>query len=213
MPLDPDLARTRLEEARIYVLLTRQLCRLDPLLVLEECLDAGADLVQVRELQLPDRELLEWVHDVRERCAKHRVPVIVNDRADIALLAGADGVHVGQTDLPPRAVRELFGKDLLVGLSIHGHHQIRESADEPVDYIGIGPVFDTETKGVEGHGAAWLKELLPEATLPAFGVGGIDLETVDDAVAAGLDRIAVSSAICGAESPRSVIDALREALA
>jgi len=212
MVLSPEVARGQILDARIYLLLTRGLCRLDPIVVLDEALAAGADMVQVREPQGGDRELLEWVHDVRERCAQHRVPLIVNDRADIAILAGADGVHLGQSDLPPRVVRELVGPDLIVGLSTHDLVEVTKAASEPIDYIGIGPVFDTETKELEGRGADWLEQLLPHAHHPGFGIGGIGPNNVAHAVAAGLHRIAVSSAICGADEPGSVVTALRAAL-
>jgi thiamine-phosphate pyrophosphorylase len=212
MTLSPEVARERLLDARVYLLMTRSLCRLDPLVVLDEALTAGADVVQVREPGCGDRELLEWVHDVRERCARHRVPVIVNDRIDVAILAGADGVHVGQGDLPPRAVRELAGEAPILGLSTHDLEQVKESATEPVDYIGVGPVFDTPTKDTPGLGADWLRDVLPHAVVPAFGIGGMGTATVTDAIDAGLRRIATSSAVCGAEEPGAVIHALRESL-
>lgn len=213
MTLSPELARERLLDARVYLLLTRDLCQLDPLDVLDEALAAGADIVQVREPEGGDRELLEWVHDVRERCARYRVPVIVNDRVDVAILAGAEGIHVGQGDLPPRAVRELAGTAPIVGLSTHDLAEVTEAATEPVDYIGVGPVFDTETKpGATGLGADWLHDVLPHATVPAFGIGGIDVGTVSEAVDAGVRRVATSSAVCSAREPGAVIHALREAL-
>jgi len=207
-----ERARERLEEARLYFLLTRRLCQVHPLVVLDEVLDAGVDLVQVREPQADDRDLLEWVHDVRERCARHRVPVIVNNRVDVAILAGADGVHVGQADLPPRAIREIAGPELIVGLSTHNKHQLAQAHDEPVDYVGVGPVFDTRTKATKGNGSDWLGELLPQARHPAFAVGGVSSDTVEEAVAVGMRRAAVSSAVCGAERPADVVYALREAL-
>ena len=212
MTLSQEVVRERLLDARVYLLLTRGLCRLDPLVVLDETLTAGADIVQVREPGCGDRELLEWVHDVRERCARHRVPVIVNDRVAVAILAGADGVHVGQGDLPPRAVRELAGDAPLIGLSTHNLEQLEGAATEPIDYIGIGPVFDTSTKDHPGLGADWLRDVLPRTTLPAFGIGGMGMDTIAAAIGAGLQRIAVSSAVCGAEEPGAVIHALRESL-
>lgn len=212
MTLSPEIARERLLDARIYLLMTRSLCRLDPLVVLDEALTAGVDVVQVREPGCGDRELLEWVHDVRERCARHRAPVIVNDRVDVAILAGAEGVHVGQGDLPPRAVRELVGDDPIIGLSTHDLEQVKEAATEPIDYIGVGPVFDTTTKDTPGLGADWLRDVLPHAAVPAFGIGGMGTDTVADAIDAGLRRIAASAAVCGAEEPGAVIHSLRESL-
>lgn len=211
MTLSTDLARERLADARIYLLLTRELCRLDPLVVLDEALAAGVDVVQVREPGADDREFLEWVHDVRERCALHRAPVIVNDRPDVALLAGADGVHLGQDDLPPRAVRELVGPKMLLGLSTHDADQVETAADEPIDYIGVGPLFDTDTKGLEGTGTDWVPAALEIASVPVFGIGGISPVTIQIAADAGLGSVAVSSAICGAEEPGAVVHELRAA--
>ena len=212
MTLDPATTRACLAEARLYLLLTRSLCRLDPLAVVDTVLEAGVDLVQVREPAMDDRSLLEWTHDLRERTAAHRVPLIVNDRVDVALLAGAEGVHVGQQDLPPLALRELAGEGLVVGLSTHNLAQVTEAAQLPVDYIGIGPVFDTATKGVPGEGPELVASLIPHATVPAFGVGGMDVETLPIAVEAGLERAAVSSAICASTEPAAVVQALLDAL-
>jgi thiamine-phosphate pyrophosphorylase len=213
MTLEPERARRRLREARLYLLLTRRLCRLDPLTVLEAALDGGVDLVQVRETEFRDRELLEWVHDVKERCAPFRVPVIVNDRADIAILAGAEGVHVGQEDLPPRAVRELVGSGMLVGQSTHDFVQLTEAAAGPVDYVGVGPVFTSNTKAVEGHGSGWLRDILPHAMETTFAIGGIGPDNLEEVLAAGFKRIALCAAICGAEDPGAVARQMRSALA
>jgi len=211
MTLSADLTRERLSEASIYLILTRSLCQLDPGVTLDEALAAGVDVVQVREPEAGDRDLLEWVHDVRERCARHRVPVIVNNRADVALLAGADGIHLGQDDLPPRAVRELVGPDLLLGLSTHDEEQIKVATEEPIDYIGVGPLFDTTTKNLEGIGVDWLDDGMGLADVPTFGIGGINLDTIGRAVAAGVGGVAVSSAICSAEEPGAMVHALRAA--
>lgn len=211
MTLSSDMAKDRLCDARLYLLLTRAGCHLEPAIVLDEALAAGVDVVQVREPESEDRDLLEWVHDVRERCARHRVPVIVNDRPDVALLAGADGVHLGQNDLPPRAVRELVGEDLIVGLSTHDPEQIRAALEEPVDYIGVGPLFDTATKGLDGIGIGWLEDGLDIAPIPSFGIGGVAPENIRDVVETGVTGVAVSSAICAAREPGAMVHALRMA--
>ena len=181
MSLDPGIAHERLRSARLYLILTRGLCRLPPEEVLRQALEAGVDLVQVREPSLPDRLFLEWIHAVRELSALKHVPVIVNDRPDLALLGGADGVHVGQEDLPPRAVRELLGPERIVGLSTHGRADVEAAGQEP------------------------LEEALPAARWPAFAIGGLRPERVDDLRPCGLQRVAVSSAVCAAEEPGRVV--------
>ena len=163
MSLDPEIVRARLDSARLYLIFTRGLCRLPPEEVLGQALTAGVDMIQVREPSMPDRELLEWIHDVRDLAAGHHVPLIVNDRPDLALLAAADGVHLGQGDLPPRAVRELLGPERIIGLSTHGDEQVQRSREEPIDYIGIGPIHDTVTKGLPGRGLELLQRSLPLA--------------------------------------------------
>lgn len=212
MSLKPHQARARIEAARVYLLITRSLCRRSPQAVLREALDAGVDVVQVREPELGDRALLEWVHLVREHTAVHRVPLVVNDRPDICLLAGAEGVHLGQEDLPPRAARELLGPDRLLGLSTHDREQVLAAREEPVDYLGLGPLFDTPTKGLPGRTAELIREALGEAHQPVFGIGGVLPGNAGRAAALGLRRVASCAGICTAEDPGAVVRELRRAL-
>ncbi len=168
----------------------------------------GVDLVQVRDKELPDRALLAAVEEARVATRALGVPLVVNDRPDLAVLADADLVHVGQDDLPVEAVRR-FG--LPVGLSTHTTGEV-DRAD--ADYIAVGPVFATPTKagrlpvglGLVGHAAA-------RARLPWFAIGGIDRTNVADCVAAGARRIAVVRAIADAADPEQAARELRAALA
>jgi len=205
---DPETAARCLQKARLYLLMTRSLCRLPPREVLRRALEAGVELVQVREPALPDGELLRWVVAVCEQASAFGVPVIVNNRPDIALLAGAAGVHVGQDDLPPDEVRRIIGPDLLLGLSTHGQEDVERARSAPIDYIGLGPIFDTKTKALEGLGADLIKSSLPAADHPAFGIGGLSATTLVEARIWGLRRAAVSSAICASETPETVVAAL-----
>jgi thiamine-phosphate pyrophosphorylase len=174
---------------------------------LEAAIRGGVDIVQVREKELPDRELLRVLEGARETTRELGVPLVVNDRPDLAVLCGADFVHVGQGDLPVEAARR-FG--LGVGLSTHARREI-DSAD--ADYIGVGPVYATPTK--EGRAAVGLELVryaAGRARAPWFAIGGIDASTVGDVVSAGARRIAVVRAIGEADDPEREASDLRGAL-
>jgi thiamine-phosphate pyrophosphorylase len=178
---------------------------------LEELLEAavrgGVDVVQIREKTLPDGALLQRLERAREVTRRLGVPLVVNDRPDLALLVEADLVHVGQDDLPVAAVRRL---GLAAGLSTHSQAQI-DAAD--ADYIGVGPVFATPTKrGRPPVGLELVRYAAARARVPWFAIGGIDPENVADVVAAGARRVAVVRAICDAADPEAAARALRRAL-
>ena len=189
----------------LCVLLTEALCVLDWREVLEQCLDAGADCVQLREKGLQDSDLLQRARFVVQQC-RGRATSIVNDRPDIAMLADADGVHLGQHDLPPDQVRKLFGRQLLVGISTADLDQARRARREGADYCGIGPMFATTTKVKHTlAGPSYLQEYLTWGQLPHLAIGGITVDNIAQLVTAGVQGIAVSSAICGAPRPGQVV--------
>jgi thiamine-phosphate pyrophosphorylase len=174
---------------------------------LEAAIRGGVDIVQVREKELPDRELLRVLEGARETTRELGVPLVVNDRPDLAVLCGADFVHVGQGDLPVEAARR-FG--LGVGLSTHTRREI-DSAD--ADYIGVGPVYATPTKeGRQPVGLELVRYAAERARAPWFAIGGIDASNVGEVVAAGARRIAVVRAIGEADDPERAASDLRGAL-
>jgi thiamine-phosphate pyrophosphorylase len=173
----------------------------------EAAVSGGVDIVQIREKELPDGELLRVLQEMRALTRRLEVPFVVNDRPDLALLAEADYVHVGQDDLPVEAARRF---DLLVGQSTHASAEL--DATE-ADYAGVGPVYETPTK--EGRAAAGLEYVryaAGHARLPWFAIGGIDESNVRDVVAAGAERIAVVRAITEAADPERAAAMLRAAL-
>ncbi len=175
--------------------------------LLEAAVRGGVDLVQVREKDLPDSRLLAVLEEARATTRRLGVPLVVNDRPDLAVLVGADFVHVGQDDLPVVAVRR-FG--LPVGLSTHSPEQL---ALAEADYVGVGPVFATPTKeGRPGVGLEYVRHAARHARAPWFAIGGIDRTNVADVVAAGAERIAVVRAIGDAPDPEEAARALRAAL-
>ncbi|MCS7160446.1 MAG: thiamine phosphate synthase, partial [Gemmatales bacterium] len=136
-----------------------------------------------------------------------------NDRPDVALLVQADGVHVGQDDLPLTQVRRLVGEHRLIGLSTHTLSQLRQAVENGANYVGVGPVFATTTKEIsELAGLEYVRLAAAETVLPAFAIGGITPANLAQVVQAGLRRAAVSSAVCRSEHPRAVVQELRRIL-
>ena len=174
---------------------------------LEAAVRGGVDIVQIREKTLPDGELLPVLQDAREVTRRLGVPLVVNDRPDLARLAEADFVHVGQEDLPVAAART-FG--LRVGQSTHEPADL-DSTD--ADYVGVGPVHETPTKeGRPAAGLEYVRYAAEHARVPWFAIGGIDETNVADVVAAGATRVAVVRAIGHAPDPERAAALLRRAL-
>jgi thiamine-phosphate pyrophosphorylase len=147
--------------------------------------------------------LLERARKVRAWTAKAGVLFVMNDRPDIARLAEADGVHLGQEDMPVQDARRILGPGALIGVSTHSLDQARQAVLDGASYIGVGPAFPSGTKSFsEFPGERLIREVAEETSLPAFVIGGINLKTIDRAVAAGAQRVAVSQAICQADEPR-----------
>lgn len=189
---------------RLCLLLSRTLCRLRPLEVLDRALAGGVDMVQLREKDLPAADFLAWAQTVAPICRAAGVPLIINDQVDVALACDADGVHVGQEDLPPREVRALVGENKLIGLSTHSLEQMEAAQDDGwANYLGFGPVFPTTTKGyTAGLGPDAVLSASLFCRIPLLAIGGItpaNRELLGSKVG-----IAISSAICGAERPEEV---------
>lgn len=212
--MDPDEARARLAGARLY-LVTDGRGGGEPLReFLESVLRAGVDVLQLREKELEARRVLELAEVFREVCDRHRAPFIVNDRADVALAAGADGVHLGQDDLPVGAARHTLGRYAIIGRSTHSPSQLRRAAGEDVDYLAVGPVYETPTKpGRRAVGLDLVRLAAREAAKPWFAIGGIDAGNVDAVRGAGAERIVVVRAITTADDPVEAAKTLRRALA
>jgi thiamine-phosphate pyrophosphorylase len=173
--------------------------------VVGEALAGGADVIQYREKGLPDRELLRRAREVRILTAQARVPLILNDRVDLARLASCDGVHVGQEDLSPRDARRIIGATAHIGMSTHDHRQLDSAILSGASYLGVGPVFPSPTKEFsepELAGLGFIRFASETTTLPWFAIGGINESNVDRVFEAGATRIAVSAAVVRADSPR-----------
>jgi thiamine-phosphate pyrophosphorylase len=195
-------SQRRLAGCRLCLLVTQKLCPGGAGPVIRAALAAGVGMIQVREKSLPDRELADWGRRVREWTAAAGALYIMNDRPDLAVATDADGVHLGQDELAVRDARRIVGPHRLIGVSTHTLDQARGAVLDGADYLGIGPVFHSETKQFRDlAGPEFVRDVMTEITLPAFAIGGISVETIDQVVSAGATRIAVSRALCASPDP------------
>ncbi len=209
-----NAARERLAGRELYVLVSSDLCPRGSGPVIAAALEGGAGIIQVREKRMSDRELVTYGKLVREWTARAGALFIMNDRPDLALLTDADGVHVGQEEISVREARRIVGPSRIVGVSTHTLEQARQAVLDGADYIGVGPVFSSTTKTfAQLAGLEFVRQVAAEITLPAYAIGGIGLENVDEVIAAGARGVAVSSAaICGATDAAEAARNLRAKL-
>jgi thiamine-phosphate pyrophosphorylase len=200
-----------LRDARLYVLVDgaessdQMARRVEPLI------GAGVDILQLRDKRLNDRELLERARLLRRLTAGTRTLFIVNDRPDIAALADADGVHVGQEELSVKDARSILRSSQWVGVSTHNIEQARTAVLEGADYLGCGPTFPSNTKSFSAFaGLEFLREVAREIGLPAFAIGGIEARNIHDVFATGIRRVAVSGAVWRAADPATAARLLVE---
>ncbi|HUO48930.1 MAG TPA: thiamine phosphate synthase [Acidimicrobiales bacterium] len=180
---------------------------------LDACLAGGVDLVQLRDKHLDARPLLVRARQALRVCRHHGVPFILNDRPDLALEAGADGVHVGQDDAPPALARRLLGGDRIVGLSTHAPAELDASLGEPVDYVSAGPVVATPTKpGRPGTGDDYVTYASARAGRPVYVTGGVTPERVPALVAAGARHFVVVRYLVDSPDPGTAAAELRLAV-
>lgn len=201
----------------VYLVTDRPLCihhRLEDVVRLSAT--GGVSLVQLREKETTSREFLELAIHLKKILSPFQVPLLINDRVDLCLASGADGVHLGQSDLPWFDARRLLGPKAIIGLSIETKEDWgtlqKEDPNPTLDYLAVSPVFDTKTKtntktawGLAG--VRWLRE---KTTLPIVAIGGIHLGNAKDVIEAGADSLAVVSAICSANDPKEATIALKK---
>lgn len=205
--------RRALGDARLMVLVGGLPTLGDLTWVVGEALAGGADVIQLREKGLTDREFLSRAREVQILTAQAGARFVVNDRPDLARLAGADGVHLGQDDVSVRDARRIVGPTMLVGVSTHDRRQVEAAGLDAAGYLGVGPVFASTTKDFAGlAGIDFVAQAAEATSMPWFAIGGITEENLDDVLEAGARRVAVSGSVVRAEYPRKAAAALKARL-
>jgi thiamine-phosphate pyrophosphorylase len=208
------LRRERLRTARLYLVCEALPRGEEPEALLRAALGGGVDIVQLREKELDRDQIERSAQTFRRVCDIHSALFIVDDDPYLARSCDADGVHLGQEDMPVEAAREVLGPDMIIGLSTHSEEQLAASAEAPVDYVSVGPVWETPTKpGRPGVGLELIERAAASAPHPFFAIGGIDGSNAAEVVAAGADRLGVVRAIRDADVPARSAEELRDALA
>lgn len=207
------LVGKRFATARLYVLISSKICIGSVRETARAAIAGGADAIQIREKDTPDAQLLALAAEIRELTDETGRIFIVNDRPDIAAIVAADGVHLGQNDLPIAETRTLLRPGAIIGRSTHTIEQARAAVNEGADYISVGPMFQTTTKDAGAvAGPELLKAAAAEITLPIVAIGGINAENAGELVAAGAKCLAVCSAICRTNDPKAAAEAIKKNL-
>ncbi|GLR73715.1 thiamine phosphate synthase [Aliivibrio sifiae] len=180
--------------------------------VVAEAIKGGVTMVQIREKHGDVRAFIERSLAIKKVLKDSGVPLIINDRVDVALAVQADGVHLGQSDMPANLARQLIGPDMILGLSVENETQLREAQDLPVDYLGISAIFSTPTKTniIKEWGIDGLTKAVKESKLPLVAIGGINETNIKQIADTQVDGIALVSAICHATSPKQASEGLLE---
>ena len=194
----------------LYVIIDPEACAgSDPVEVARLALEGGASLIQWRDKRRDKGEQLAQARAVRQLCAQHGALFIANDHVDLALVLGADGVHLGQRDLPLEAVRPLVPPEFIVGVSTNNAAEARRAEAEGASYVAVGSIFPTGSKeATRPASPERLREIKAAVGLPVVAVGGIDTSNIDQALAAGADAVAVIRAVCSADDVSAAARAL-----
>ena len=193
-----------LEDKKLYLVTNSDKFESEDLFLdaVASALKGGVDILQLREKNMPANKIIELGKKVKLLCAEYGAIFIVNDRVDIAYVLDADGVHLGQDDMDIESARKILGFNAIIGISTHAPAQAQKAAADGADYIGMGPVFTTPTKpGRQSVGLEYVKWVSENIKIPAFAIGGIDLDNVQDVVNAGAKKIAVVRAIINSDNP------------
>jgi len=204
----------RLRNARLYVLVTSALANGSAEEVTSAAVDGGAQIIQLREKSMPGRELLALAERCRAITAAAGALLIINDDVTVAALCGADGVHLGQEDILPIAARRILGPQAIIGLSTHAPQEAARAAIEGADYIGVGPIYPTDTKKHRTEvGLSYISQAAEATDLPGFAIGNVCRETIDAVLEAGARRVAICTGVIAQDDVRATTQFYREKLA
>jgi len=203
----------RLGDARLYVLIDGGESATAFESLAGKLVAAGVDLLQLRDKRLDDRRLIDRARRLVALTRGSATLAIVNDRPDIARLARADGVHVGQEELSVKDVRSIVGTSILIGVSTHTRAQARQAVLDGADYIGVGPTFPSTTKTfAEFPGLEFVHQVATEISLPAFAIGGVTADNVRQVRSAGVNRVCVAAAVTASDDPEAAVRRLKDLL-
>lgn len=202
-----------MKDSKLYVIIDRELIKnRDILKVAKEVLRGGADIIQLRDKSSDDGKLLQYARVIKRITKRYKRPFIINDRVDIALIVGADGVHLGQDDIPIEEARKILGKKI-IGISTHNLTQAKNAQKRGASYIGIGPIFKTKTKNaLSPIGLSILRRISKAIHIPFFAIGGISFDNIEDVKRAGVPGIAVISQAIKTENVYRSVKMLKEAM-
>jgi thiamine-phosphate diphosphorylase len=212
MSLIPKDTRTQLSNVRLCVITDQRLSRGRSFEeVVEAAIAGGAQMIQFRDKKLDDGPFYHQALRLRSLTREAGVLFIINDRVDVALSVGADGVHVGEHDLPVDVARQLIGSEMILGASAGTPEEVRRARGAQADYLGVGAIFPTDTKGDAAHvGLERLVQLRPLVDVPILAIGGIAADNAAQTIEAGADGVAVISAVVGAEDISAAASLLLE---
>lgn len=197
----------------LYIITDENLLKNNLIEAVKEAIEGGADIVQYRAKKKETKEMYEEAQQLKKICDYYKKPLIINDRIDIALAVDADGVHVGQDDMPVEVARKLIGFNKILGLSTKTLEQVEEANKLPVDYIGFGSIFQTTTKeDVVLAGVENLKKAVKLSLVPVVAIGGITEKNIEKVLESGCENVAVVSAIFKGENIKQNAKRLKEKL-
>ncbi len=201
----------KLSEIDFYLVTDSGLSKEGTISDVKQAVNAGCKIVQYREKEKNTREMIKDASRIKEIC-KGRAIFLVNDRIDVALAVDADGVHIGQGDMPFEITRRLLGEDKIIGITVHDVHEAKEAASLGADYIGLSPIFSTSTKKDAGKscGTTMIEKVKKEVSVPIIAIGGINKENMDEVILAGADSVvAISAVVCSEDVKKEVEKLIR----
>lgn len=203
-------SRDMIGDASLYVLVDRRADLRSFEALIAELLEAKVDFIQLRDKRLDDRQLIEAGKLLSRLTRPTLTRWIMNDRADLAALADADGVHLGQSDISVADAKAIIGPDKIIGVTSHNVEQAKQAVHDGANYIGVGPCFPSTTKDFDSFAAdEFIAAVAEQFTLPAFAIGGIKADNIEQLIEIGMTRFAIGNAIAGADSPALAVEAIR----
>lgn len=211
-----NLKKQLLKNSQLYLILDNPTCGFKNLSkILIRAIQGGVDIVQLRDKTSPTKTLIHSALIIKKIAKKYHLPLIINDRLDVAIAVDADGIHLGQDDIPVALARKILGTEKIIGLSTHSIKEVKSAQKEPLDYLGFGPVFKTATKpNMIPKGMKMLKNAFKISQLPIFAIGGIEEKTLSAIIAHNIpiNRAAVCRPICLAANPKTAARRLKDRL-